>query len=853
MSFPLPRPSTLAVVGFIFLTGVAAGAWNHARTRTQMLADLVADAKRSAVAFAPAELHALSGTKNDLDTPAYAAVKARLTQLHEVEPAVHYVYVFRFVPASGQVVFLGDSAPIGAKDESLPGDNYDNFQDSAKAPGLRAVIASHQPATEGPEADEFGEWVTGYAPIGPAPPSGAPIEILGLDLDASNWRRNLWGAAFTAAGYVWVLFGVPLATWVFLRRQFAQRDALRDLSGAVEQSQSAVLIIDLDGRIAYANAGLTRQIGYTRRELLGHAWRDFQASETPTEILTQMLTTMHSGQTWTGEWTNRRKSGETYPVRGVISPVRDSAGRVASFVAIFDDMTVPKEQERTLREALLRAEAGDKAKGQFLATMSHELHTPLNGIVGFTSLLADTPLNTEQSEYVRTIRLSAHTLLRITSDVLDYSRIAAGRVALEPSPCDPRLLVEEALDLLASTAAEKQLELLHQVAPDVPASVVLDSGRVRQILVNLVNNALKFTATGEVELLVRLAKNIPAPPTPTSCFLEFSVRDTGPGITPEDQRKLFQPFTQLDGSIRRRHGGSGLGLAISRNLVRLMGGDLTITSTPGAGATFHFTIAVPVDAPPSPPVTPLLGQCIALVCTHSGLRRELSTELTARGAPPIICELSAVPAANPDIVLVDCNAAVLALAYASSFAADWPADRAFGLVTSAHSARDRQALRKYFARLLGKPLHHSLLAGLFDTVSRPPFPAPAPPRLGLRLLLVDDNPVNLHLLQRMTAALGCTMTTASSGQACLTALAAGERFDALLLDIHMPDMDGLEVIRRLRFGETEQAVNRLWTIVVTADQRTEMRDRALAVGADDVLLKPVSIESCLAALRRRPG
>ncbi len=686
------------------------------------------------------------------------------------------------------------------------------------------------------------------------PPAGAPIDILGMDIAAANWSRDLWLAALIAAGYGWMLLGVPLAILALLRRQLVQREALRNLSEAVEQSQSAVVIVDLGSRIEYANAGACRQLGYTRRELLGRPWRELQAAETPPTLVTEMVATVRAGRPWSGEWTGRRQSGETYPAHGVVTPIKDSAARVTSFVAVLDDMTAAKRREAELQAALVRAEAGDQAKGRFLAVMSHELHTPLNGIVGFTSLLADTTLTAEQRECVDTIRLSADALLHLTGDVLDYSRIEAGRVALETVPCDPRALVEEALDLLAAQAAAKNLELLHRVAPDVPATVELDPGRVRQILVNLVGNAVKFTPAGEVEVSVRVVTIPPATVSAVaaagSCWIEFSVRDTGPGIPAEEQARLFQPFTQLDGGIRRRHGGAGLGLAISRNLARLHGGDLAIESTPGAGATFRFTAATTTTTPPPVSVRSLAGRRVALVCAQPSLRAALAAALTELGAEAIPCELAAAPAARADVILVDCDPAFLVLARGGPPPADWPVARAVGLVHAAHAATDRQALRGRFSRLLGKPLHRSVLAGLFDTVSQSPVPTLASPRLGLRLLLVDDNPVNLSLLRHIAAALGCETTAVTGGPAAIAMLTGGQKYDAMLLDIHMPGMDGLEVVRRIRAGEAGAAAWDIWIVMVTADQRPEMRERALAAGASDYLLKPVTAAGCLAALRR---
>ena len=344
----------------------------------------------------------------------------------------------------------------------------------------------------------------------------------------------------------------------------------------------------------------------------------------------------------------------------------------------------------------------------------------------------------------------------------------------------------------------------------------------------------------------------PAAESATSCLLQFEIRDTGPGIPATEQERLFQPFTQLDGGIRRRHGGAGLGLAISRHLARLHGGDLALESTPGNGAIFRFTMAGDTVSPPPLPTRPLAGRRVALVCARLPLRVALVATLTELGAETITCELAAASTTRADAILLDCDPALIAQARTGPPPTGWPLARTAGLVHAAHTAADRQALRGLCSRLLGKPLHRSVLAGLFDTVSQPPLPALAAPRLGLRLLLVDDNPVNLSLLRHIAAALGCETADATSGAAALAVLASGKKFDAILLDIHMPGMDGLEVVRRVRAGDAGAAAWNIWIAMVTADQRPEMRERALVAGASDYLLKPVTSASVLVALRRAP-
>jgi PAS domain S-box-containing protein len=639
----LSKSKIAAVWTVIVAAGAVTGWFGYHRAGGRILAGLTDDAQRCAAAFEPANLRLLTGTRADLQSPTYADVKRRLLRLKAVNQQVRFVYLFRFIPETGKVLYLGDSAVPGAKDESLPGDEYPQ---AAQSPGLQEIIRTGFPATEGPLADDFGKWVTGYALVSEASSTKPEVpikEIVGMDIDAMNWTRALWLAGFQDAFFVWVLLGLPFFAYRVTLRQTDQREAIRNLSEAMEQSHSAIMIVDLENCVEYANRGLCQQIGYSRRELIGRNWREFQAAETPPEKLAELASTVRSGHSWEGEWFNRRKDGTTYPVRGVVTPVKRRDGAIACFVAVFDDMTEIKRNEHELREARDLAQAGDRAKGQFLATMSHEVRTPLNGIVGFTSLLLETSLTPEQREYVQTIRTGGEALIHLTGDILDFARIESGRLQLESLPCDPADCVEEALDLLAGRAAEKHIELLHWIDDDVPAAVLADGGRLRQMLVNLVGNAVKFTEVGGVSVTVRVRSRETgpdgaapagagqvAPPGSDggTVTLEFSVADTGIGIAPDQHAKLFKPFTQIDATSTRKYGGTGLGLAISRNLVRLMGGDISFTSESGRGSTFTFFVRLPVLSAPAP-APDLGGLRLALVGPPGPLRSEIA-RLAAR-------------------------------------------------------------------------------------------------------------------------------------------------------------------------------------------------------------------------------
>lgn len=840
--FPRKLKLTIACA-VIALGGAAVGGWNYHRRHVDLRTELLEDARRSALAFDLVELDPLAGTKEDAVAPRYAMVKDRLRKLKTVDPRARFVGLFRFYPDTGKVVLLADSLDAGVNAGSQPGGSHVDVPVSA---GLQEIIGTGQPSTEGPIADADGTWISSYAIIGSATGDArAARDILRLDVDAAGWRHELWRAAFEGAFYVWIALGLPLVAWIIARRQLEQRDVIRNLSEAVEQSHSAIVIIGLHGHLDFVNRGLCQQVGYSRSELVGRTWRDFRAAETSDEVLADLVTTVQAGRTWEGEWFNKRQNGSVYPVRGVVTPVKQRDGALACFVAVFDDVTEAKEREAELREARDLAQAGDRAKGHFLATMSHEVRTPLNGIVGFTSLLLDTPLTSEQSEYVQTIRMSTEALIQLTGDILDFARIESGKLKLDPGACDPRECVEDVLDLLAPKADAKKIELLHNVGEDVPAAIVTDAGRLRQVIANLVGNAVKFTESGEVEVSVRRldpASHLASSSATTeTCVLEFAVRDTGIGIAPEHHAKLFRAFSQVDESTTRRYSGTGLGLAICRELVELMGGTIRLESVPGRGATFRFTLSAPVAAP-MPPVRNLTGLRMGMVVPPGSLREELAQLVRGWGGEVIEADSpDRLSPAEADIVLVqvdEASARELAARPAPLFGL--VPDKLLGLVPVSLSSELRAGLRTHFRLLVNKPVHHdgfyALLAG---SVGNRPSPE-SPAHFGLRVLTVEDNAVNLRLVERVLANLGCTSMAAENGCAALDLLRErpGE-FDLVLLDLHMPEMDGIETLRAMRAGKAGPHAQTMWVIALTADAREEQRERAMAAGLNDYLTKPL--------------
>ncbi|MFT3783224.1 MAG: ATP-binding protein [Nibricoccus sp.] len=706
--------------------------------------------------------------------------------------------------------------------------------------------------------------------------------IIGLSgVVASTWAYRHAEAAAAAQGQpaiaalwmgvaVWLALGFPLATFFWLREYGKNAALISRLYGAVEQSGSAIMVVDLQNRIEYANAGLCLQTGYTREELKGRPWQEFRSEKTMPKEIAEITARVRAGYRWEGLVSNRRKNGEVYPARANVSPVRAGGDRVVGFIAVFTDISETLRKEEELRAAKDNAEAADHAKGRFLATMSHEVRTPLNGIVGFTSLLLDTKLTPEQREYVQTIRNSGEALIQLTGDILDFSRIESGRMQLDAAPCDLRAIIEDALDIFGGRVAESGLQLLHWVDPDVPAQLLIDSGRLRQVVINLVGNALKFTAAGSVEVSVQklTGKSVSVAPFEDvtqgqivaelddgGLTLEIAVRDTGIGIALADCAKLFQPFTQLDSSNVRRYGGAGLGLAISRHLVRLMGGDIRVESVPGMGSTFIFTVRTrPVGNETRDVLAGrLAGRRVVVAIKHPGLCAEVGHLLRLTGAKVFEHAIDALPANGWDVAVVDCDEAVLKRLGGETPGGGWQTERMFALVAMNLAHQERQNLRRHFRILLNRPLHHDTLIELIAKATEGLSSRTLPPFAGgvrkMSVLVTEDEEVSQRLLGDTLANLGCNCRFAENGRACLEAIAAGG-VDLVFLDLHMPEMDGLTALKQLRNGEAGAAHKNTWVVAISADHRAEMREMAMTASADDFLVKPLRLSDLEASLRR---
>ena len=579
---------------------------------------------------------------------------------------------------------------------------------------------------------------------------------------------------------------------------------------------------------------------------------------------------LRGGPRYDVEYRVVRPGGEVRIVHSQGEVTKNQSGRPCRMFGTVQDVT-----ERKRAEA---AEAANRAKDEFLANVSHEIRTPMNAILGMTELALDTPLTDDQRQCLKTVKTAANNLLGIINDLLDFSKIEAGKLELETADFSLRSALGDTLRTLAMRAHKKGLELVSDVHPNVPDALVGDASRLRQVLLNLVGNAIKFTKEGEV--VVRL--EVVGDPAREEVRVRFAVSDTGIGIPLEKQEKIFRAFEQEDTSTTRRYGGTGLGLSIAARLVALMGGSITVQSEPGRGSTFAFTASFgrqpqpTAEAPAPPPV--LLRDLRVLVVDDNATNRHILEEWLrgwqmepvavgdGMAAMDTLWDAASVGRPYP-LVLLDARmpetdglalaarirerAALSAIRIILLTSGDRPGDpaRSRELQIDAHLLKPVQQdeLLETIYRVMSRT-NGNVPPAAGSSWSREPTPLPVPAAVSLRILVAEDNEFNAQLLEQLLVRRGHHVRLANNGREALSLAEAGA-FDVLLLDVHMPELDGFQVIQAIREGERSVG-GHLPVVALTARSRKEDRERCLAAGMDDFLTKPVRMPDLLAAMDR---
>jgi PAS domain S-box-containing protein len=642
------------------------------------------------------------------------------------------------------------------------------------------------------------------------------------------------------------------------------------LQQVIETVEEGITLSDEGGKFQIFNSAIERLTGYTMAE--ANASSDFSRVMYPDaadrqRALDGLKELLEKGKPTDVETTITTKSGERkiLLVTTALLHIRNSR----MFLSAYRDITERKGAEEELRKAKNLAEAATRSKSEFLAMMSHEIRTPMNSVIGMTDLLLQSNLSEEQRDFVDTIRISGESLLSIINDILDFSKIESGKIELEHHPFEVRTCVEDVLDLLAARALEKRLDLLYWIDPKVPPFIIGDVLRVRQILINLTSNALKFTDRGEISIRATLLWKVG-----NDLELQMSVQDTGIGIPADKLDRLFKPFSQVDSSTTRRYGGTGLGLAISTRLVQLMGGRIWAESVEGKGSTFFFTIRS--STPPEDVLVPkvyvrgkipeLNGKRILIVDDNQTNLVLLRMQCELWGMMPRTTQapqealrwirqgdpfdIAALDLFMPEMDGVELGSEMrklrtkegLPLILLSSAGKDWP-----GL----------PAAKELFRVILAKPLKHSqlhdviveVLSGKKLAAKKPEkaLPKQIGERLALRILIAEDNLLNQKLLLRVLKQIGYEADVAVSGIEVLASV-EHSRYDLVFMDVHMPEMDGLEASRRIvnRWKSGERPI----LVAVTADAMQGDKEKCMEAGMDDYISKPIRLDDIRRVLER---
>ena len=644
----------------------------------------------------------------------------------------------------------------------------------------------------------------------------------------------------------------------------------RVLATMVEQSSDSIVARDLDGTITYWNKGSELLFGFSAEEAIGQPLRSVQLRELGDAEIAAIRARIRTGESRTFEAQRIGKNGEPLDLLISASPLFDEQGRLAGQVTVTRNISAAKAAERELRRAKEAAEAGSRAKSEFLANMSHEIRTPLNGILGLTDLVLDTPLAREQREHLALVKSSGESLLSIISNILDLSKIEAGHLDLDMHEFAPADSIAHMVKAMALQAHAKGLELIYDAAPDLPPVLTGDAGRLRQVVVNLVGNAIKFTQRGEVVVSVRCELQPDG-----SAVLELGVRDSGIGIPKDKHAAVFEAFTQADASTTRRFGGTGLGLTICARLVQLMGGRFTLDSEPGRGSTFAFNVRCGVPAIPMPAArghSPSLDGLPVLVVEDNAPYREVLLRLfkgwglAASGADDGETALEMMVQAQRAgrayaFVLLDAQLpGIDGYAVAERVQREPQLAGSIIMCTGVGQRGDAARCRELgVAAYLSKPVHPSelldTLLAVFHGGAQVNDATHLVTRHSLReagaghsILVTEDHDVNQVLATRVLSKLGHRVRIANNGREALAAV-AGERFDLVLMDIQMPEMGGLEAAAAIRSLEAGTGA-RVPIIALTANAMQGDRDACLAAGMDDYLTKPFSAAQIDALLRR---
>jgi len=788
-------------------------------------------------------------------------------------PSIHAMYTLRLLP-NGRLVHLVDIESDRGGSESVGGERRRSVPmgreyDGDVSPELREAFAGHASFDEVPKSDEVGTWVTAYLPLRDS--TGRVESVLGVDYDAADWQKTLALVRLAVIALIAIVTAAIVISLIVVRLARAEVETRERADAAIRESEARFRTLADAAPVMMWMESPEREIEY-----LNEGWLTFRGATAEEESAAGREAQVHPedqfrfrevrqgatsvGRPYTVDYRLRRADGEYRWIQETAAPRRSGDGTFAGYAGICSDVTDQRLASAELARARDAAVRSARLKSEFLANMSHEIRTPMTGIIGMLELLLDTELNAEQRDRAETARRSAQALLQILNDILDFSKVEAGRLELETIDFDLRTTLDDVTGLLGERASSKGLEWATLIRTGVPSTVRGDPGRLRQVLLNLAGNAIKFTERGEVVLRAQLAGE-----DATHVTVRFEVVDSGIGMSPETQRILFQAFSQADSSTTRRFGGTGLGLAICRQLVGLMGGQIGVESRPGQGSTFWFTArfvrsaAAVADTPRAPaalaglPVLLLEGHASARAALQATLERwQVVVESTGSADEGLaILRRWAAEGRSRAVALVDRQSPrvdALSLARAIRSESAIAGTRLVLLSGSGVRGEATEAGAAGFDAFLSKPVRQSPLHDCLVTLLGVPALAGAHPLITrhtlaesrsarrARILLAEDNEVNQKLAVAVLEKFGYRVEVVADGREAVSAVSRGG-YDLVLMDCQMPELDGYAAATEIR--HRQNGGPRIPIVAMTASAMEGERDRCLAAGMDDYVTKPI--------------